>query len=327
MKKDFVSLSSFSREELVEIFSLARWMKERHDVHPLTGKTAALIFEKPSLRTRVSFEVGILQLGGKSVFLSQQDIGLLTRESVRDNAEVLSRYNDLIIARTMRHATVECLAQFATIPVINALTDLLHPCQIMADVFTLMERELLSKSTKIAFIGDGNNVVNSWLELAEKIPLHFVLACPEGYESDGTILARAQRAGVSQIEIVRDPYEAAEGARVLYTDVWVSMGQEEEHAKRQKAFRYYQINAHLLRVAHPECVVMHCLPAHRGEEITAEVLEGCHSIVLDQAENRLHVQKAIIAYLFGTRTTSAAVDREISEALWVSIHTNRYEEQ
>jgi len=299
--KDFIRFSPFSHDDILEIFSLTRWLKQEHSYLPLGGKTAALIFEKPSLRTRVSFEVGVTQLGGKPVFLSQQDIGVATRESVRDIAEVLSRYNDLIIARTMKQETVDGLGRYATVPVVNALTDLLHPCQIMADAFTLLERDMLSRETKIVFIGDGNNVVNSWLELAEKMPLHFVLACPEGFEPDPRILDRARESGVSKIEIIHDPFEAARGADVLYTDVWVSMGQEEEKQQRQKAFRGFQINQRLLSEASRECVVMHCLPAHRGEEITADVLEGEHSIVLEEAENRLHVQKGILAYLFKDR--------------------------
>lgn len=304
MKRDFISLSTFSAEELLEIFSLTSWLKgpRVEEFKPLAGKTAALIFEKPSLRTHVSFEVGILHLGGQSIFLSQHNIGLSTREAVRDIAEVLSRYNDLIVARTIKHETIEQLAEHASIPVINALSDLSHPCQIMADAYTLLERKKFSESAKIVFIGDGNNVVNSWLELAEKLPFHFVLACPSGYEPDKTILARAQSAGVSKIEIVRDPFEAAENADVLYTDVWVSMGQEEEAIERKKIFKNYQINENLLQRAKHDCVVMHCLPAHRGEEITSEVLEGKHSIIIDEAENRLHVQKGIIAFLFGERS-------------------------
>ena len=306
MKRDFVSITDFTGEELNAMFRLSRWLKEERpaDVQPLKGKTAALIFEKPSLRTHVSFEVGILQLGGQSVFLSQTNIGLSTREAVRDIAEVLSRYNDLIIARTLKHSTITGLAEFATVPVINALTDLSHPCQVMADALTLLERGLLTKSSRIVFVGDGNNVANSWLELATKIPLHFVMACPEGFEPNADILRKAQGGGLSTIEIIRDPYEAAAGAKVLYTDVWVSMGQDAEVEKRRKAFARYQLNADLLKVADPECVVMHCLPARRGEEITAEVLEGKHSIVLDEAENRMHCQKGIIAYLFGTRMKS-----------------------
>ncbi|HTK81153.1 MAG TPA: ornithine carbamoyltransferase [Bacteroidota bacterium] len=299
MKKDFITLSNFSREEIEEIFSLTTWIKQRREVGflPLAHKTAALIFEKPSLRTHVSFEVGIAQLGGQSVYLAQQNIGLSTRESVRDVAEVLARYNDLIIARTMEHSTVEDLAAHSGVPVINALTDLLHPCQIVADMYTLIERGLLNEQTKIVFIGDGNNVVNSWLEMAEKIPFHFVLACPQGYEPNAQILAQARRAQMSKIEIINDPLEAAEGADVLYTDVWVSMGQEEERAARQRAFQSYKIDSRMLSVADKNCVVMHCLPAHRGEEISADVLEGSRSLVLDEAENRLHVQKAIMTYL------------------------------
>jgi len=319
MKRDFVSLSHYTKEELLSIFALSRWMKEERPTgfRPLGDKTAALIFEKPSLRTHVSFEVGILQLGGQSVFLSNQHIGIASRESIRDIAEVLSQYNDLIVARTFSHDVVEGLAAHATIPVVNALTDLLHPCQVMADALTLLERDLLTESTKVAFIGDGNNVVNSWLELAEKIPFQFVIACPEGYEPDLAILTQARAAGISQIDVVRDPREAADGADALYTDVWVSMGQEEERTARLKAFAPYQINADLLKIANPECVVMHCLPAHRGEEITADVLEGSHSIVLPQAQNRLHVQKGILAYLFGERKKSTLAMQEHQEGLFV----------
>jgi len=309
MKRDFVDLSGYTAEEIRTIFTMTDALKQEHIVsrRVMEGKTAALIFEKQSLRTRVSFEVGVAHLGGQSVFLAQQQIGLQSRETVEDIAEVLSRYNDLIIARTMKHQTVCDLAKHATVPVINALTDLLHPCQILADSFTLHERGRLTPETKIVFIGDGNNIVNSWLELAEKIPMHFVLACPEGYEPDASIVARARAAGVSRIEILRDPFEAAEGADVLYTDVWVSMGQEEERVRRQSAFQRYQINEALLAVAKRNCVVMHCLPAHRGEEITQFVLEGPHSIVMEEAENRLHVQKSIMIHLLeqSPRTHSA----------------------
>ena len=301
--KDFLSFAQYSRNDLNNIFSLTKWMKETKPRHfkPLRDMTAALIFDKPSLRTHVSFEVGILQLGGQSVYLSGSNIGISTRESVKDIAEVLSQYNDFIVIRTFKHEVVEQLAQYASVPVVNALTDLLHPCQVMADAFTLMERGMFSESTKVVFVGDGNNMVNSWLELAEKMPFHFVLACPAGYEPDQTILARAINAGVSKIEIVCDPREAAEGADVFYTDVWVSMGQEAERAQRLEVFKNYQVNADLLSLAHPDCVVMHCLPAHRGEEISTDVLEGPHSIILPQAQNRLHVQKGIIGCLLGAK--------------------------
>ena len=320
MKRDFITLAPYTREEIESIFSITEWMKRnsRSGFRPLEGKTAALIFEKQSLRTHVSFEVGIAQLGGQAVFLSQQQIGVQTRESVKDIAEVLSCYNDLIIARTMKHETVEELAVSASVPVINALTDLLHPCQIMADVFTLREKGLLSEETKIVFIGDGNNVVNSWLELAEKLPLHFVLACPLGYEPDQKILTCARNAGISWIEIVHDPIEAARDAGVLYTDVWVSMGQEAERTERERAFKDFAITNDLLNIAQPACVVMHCLPAHRGEEIAADVLDGSHSIVLDQAENRLHVQKGIMAYLIGNGSLRVMQEYMMPEAFAVS---------
>lgn len=320
MKRDFITLAPYTREEIESIFSMTHWMKRnsRSGFRPMEGKTAALIFEKQSLRTHVSFEVGIAQLGGQAVFLSQQQIGVQTRESVKDIAEVLSRYNDLIVARTMKHETVEELAASASVPVINALTDLLHPCQIMADAFTLQEKGLLSKETKITFIGDGNNIVNSWLELAEKLPLHFVLACPEGYEPDAAILTYAHKAGISRIEIVHDPVEAAADAGVLYTDVWVSMGQEAERVERERAFKNFTVTEDLLRAAKTECVVMHCLPAHRGQEIAADVLEGNHSIILDQAENRLHVQKGIMAYLIGNGSLRVMKEYMTPEAFALS---------
>jgi len=317
MKTDLVSFSTLSHEDVTEIFLLTRWMKEERppDFRPLAGKTATLIFEKPSLRTRLSFEVGVMQLGGQTVFLSQDNIGLDTRESVRDIAEVVSGYSDLIIARTFRQEAVDLLAHYSDVPVINALTDLLHPCQILADAYTLHERGLLSAKTKITFVGDGNNVVNSWLELAAIIPLHFVLACPEGYEPNPETVSRARRARLSTIEIMHDPFEAAEGSHVLYTDVWVSMGQEDEIAARRAAFGSFQLNSRLMGLASPACVVMHCLPAHRGEEITAEVLEGGQSIVQQQAVNRLHVQKGIIAHLFGKTPVTAQVQEEQVEEL------------
>lgn len=319
MKKDFVTFTSLRSYDIDAIFELTDELKKKNKRprQALVHKTAALIFEKQSLRTHVSFQVGIAQLGGQSVFLSQQNIGLSTRESVKDVAEVLSCYNDLIIARTMKHETVEELARHATVPVVNALTDLLHPCQILADAYTLHELGMFSPMTKIAFIGDGNNIVNSWLELAEKVPFHFVLACPKGYEPDSVILDRAIRAGVSRIEITHDPFEAADGAHVLYTDVWISMGQEEETEARKKAFRNYQINSKLLASADRRCVVMHCLPAHRGEEITADALEGSRSIVLHEAENRLHVQKAIMVFLMENTIPAPAPARRILEELTV----------
>ncbi len=316
MKKDLVSLSTFTRKEIEGLLSTAGAMKKApYAYRPLADKTAALIFEKQSLRTHVSFAVGVTQLGGHSVFLSQQHIGLATRESVEDIAEVLSRYNDLIVARTVLHETIAGLGRAASVPVINALSDLLHPCQILADALTMQERGVLSERTKVVFIGDGNNVVNSWLEFAEKIPLHFVLACPEGYEPDAAILAQARASGVSNIEVVHDPLEAAEGAGVLYTDVWVSMGQEEEKAARQKAFQGFQINERAIKAAGPRCLIMHCLPAHRGEEITEEAMASPQSVIMDEAENRLHVQKAVMSYLVaGAATSGPAAEQLLASA-------------
>lgn len=297
MKKDFISLDDISKKELFELFELADTLKSSSAYLPLAGKTVALIFQKPSLRTRVSFEVGVYQLGGHPIVLSQEGIGVGTREKASDIAQLLSRYNNAIVARLYDHKILLELAHYATIPVINALTDLSHPCQIMADVYTLRQHKLLRDGMKIAFIGDGNNVVNSWLEMSKLIPMHFVLAAPKGYDPDAEILKSAQHNGTSKIEIVRSPEDAARNADVLYTDVWVSMGQENEREKRIKDFSGFQVNSKLLSLAKPNAVVLHCLPAHREEEITADVLEGPRSVVLDEAENRLHIQKAILAKL------------------------------
>ncbi|MER3523508.1 MAG: ornithine carbamoyltransferase [Ignavibacteria bacterium] len=300
MKRDLISFSAWSREELQDVFTLSRKIKSGglKNFSPLAQKSAALIFEKESLRTRVSFEVGIAQLGGHPIFLQQETIGIATRESVHDVAAVLSRYNELIIARTTKHQTVVQLAESASVPVINAMTDLVHPCQILADYFTLMERGKASPETKIVFVGDGNNVVNSWLELAEKLPLHFVVSSPTGYEPHPSLLEQAQSAKVSRVELIPDPFTAVKDADVIYTDVWPTT---RDVGRRQIIFKQHQVNAALLRHAKPDCLVMHRLPANRGEEITRDVLDGKQSIVLDQAENRLHIQKGIMAYLLGHR--------------------------
>jgi ornithine carbamoyltransferase len=299
MKKDFLSLQDINRHELDELFLIADQLKHTPSYRPLEGKSAALIFQKPSLRTRVSFEVGIYQLGGHPTFLSQEGIGLGTREKSSDVAQLLSRMTSLVVARLYDHRIIEELAQHATIPVINALTDLSHPCQVLADLFTIRQHKRLQDGVKIVFVGDGNNVVNSWLEMAMLYPMHFVLACPNGYEPDPYILRQAKTSDVSRVEILEDPFEAVKNADVIYTDVWTSMGQESEYQKRRSTFAPYQINAKLVGHAKPDALVMHCLPAHRGEEITDEVLDGKNSVVFDEAENRLHVQKAVIAKLFG----------------------------
>jgi ornithine carbamoyltransferase len=300
MKRDLVSFASWNRQELLDIFSLSKKIKSGglKNFAPLVQKSAALIFEKQSLRTRVSFEVGIAQLGGHPVFLQQETIGIATRESVHDVASVLSHYSELIIARTTKHQTVVQLAESATVPVINAMTDLVHPCQVLADYFTLQEIGKSSPAMKIVFVGDGNNVVNSWLELAEKLPIHFVVSSPTGYEPHPSVLEQAEATKVSTIEMVQDPFAAAKDADVIYTDVWPT---HKDAGRRQIIFKQHQLNAQLLKLAKPDCVVMHRLPANRGEEVTRDVLDGKQSIVLQQAENRLHIQKGIIAYLLGHR--------------------------
>jgi ornithine carbamoyltransferase len=300
MKHDLISIADLTREQLDELFSLARRLKaDRKEgwPHPLlAGKTLAMIFEKPSLRTRVTFEAGMVQLGGYAVYLSPPDIGLGTRETVPDVARNLSRWVDLIMVRTFSHAVVLELAQHATVPVINGLSDLLHPCQVLADCLTLTEQRGSLDGLKVAFMGDGNNVVNSWLNAASKLPFSFALACPPGYEPDTGVLARARQNG-AQITITQSIEEAVVGADAVYTDVWTSMGQEKESAIRREAFRPYQVNAAVLALAKSDALVMHCLPAHRGEEITADVLDGPQSVVFEQAENRLHIQKAIMVWL------------------------------
>jgi len=236
-------------------------------------------------------------MGGHAIYLGPNDIGIGKREAVKDIASVISRYDDLIMARLFEHAHMLELAKYATVPVINGLTDLNHPCQVMADIFTVFEHRQHLNELKVAFIGDGNNVANSWINLAARIPMHFVLASPSGYEPDKTILNNARNVGISRIDIIRDPVEAVHDADVIYTDVWASMGQEEEAEQRRRDFMPFQINSELMKHAKKESLVMHCLPAHRGDEITDDVIDGPNSIVFDEAENRMHVQKAIIVKL------------------------------
>jgi ornithine carbamoyltransferase len=297
-KKDFLDFSELTKYGLYDLFHLADKLKNNPELRPLAGKSIAMIFQKPSLRTRISFEVGITQLGGVPVVLNNETIGLGVRESAHDVAKVLSRYNDAIVARVFEHSLLEELANNGSVPVVNALSDLLHPCQILADVYTLYEHKKLRPGMKVVFVGDGNNVANSWIELAGIFPMHFVLATPKGFQPDATILQKALAKGISKIEIINDPIQAAKNADVLYTDVWTSMGQEEEQAKRQAAFKKFSVSEKLLNNAASDCVVMHCLPAHRGEEITDEVISGAQSVIFDQAENRLHIQKALLAMLF-----------------------------
>ncbi len=305
MKKDFISIADYTKEELEEIFALTRELKEKtkkgEEHHLCKGKTMSMIFAKPSARTRISFETGMYQLGGYALYLSPNDIGIGKREAIKDIARVISRYNDIIMARLFDHAHMLELAEYASVPVINGLTDYNHPCQIMADIYTILEKRGHLEDLKITYIGDGNNVANSWVNLASKLPMHLVICSPSGYEPDSETLTRAHDAQISKIEILHDPEVAVKDADVIYTDVWASMGQEAEAEQRRKIFMPYQLNSKLLSHAKPDAMVMHCLPAHRGEEITDEVLDGPHSIVFDEAENRMHVQKAIIVKLLENR--------------------------
>ena len=300
--KDFLSVGDLSRERLFRLFTLAADLKQRwkagRRAAPLAGRSLALIFEKPSLRTRVTFEVGIVQLGGRAVYLSGNEIGLGTRETVPDVARNLSRWVDGIAARVFAHATVQGLATHASIPVINGLSDFEHPCQALADYFTLWERGVDLASMRMAWIGDGNNVCHSMMLAGALVGASMVVACPPGYEPDAGVQAQVRALG-GRLQITTDAREAATGADVLYTDVWVSMGQEQEREERREAFSRYQLSERLLGFAKPAALVMHCLPAHRGEEITDAVLDGPRSIVLDQSENRLHAQKAVIFELLG----------------------------
>jgi len=297
MKRDLVSFAQWTRDDLEEVFALTRSLQNPGESSPpMLPWTASLVFERESLRTRVSFEVGIAQLGGHPIFLQQETIGMATRESVHDIGLILSQYCELIIARTIRHQTCVQLAESATVPVINALTDLVHQCQILADAFTLMEHGCFSPSSRIVFVGDGNTIANSWLELAAKFPLHIVCACPPGHEPHPRILDEAQTAGLSTLEIIEDPVRAVTAADVVYTDVWPH-GEGEARGKVAKVFKPYQVDAKLLRQAKPGCLVMHRLPANRGEEITSDVLDGPQSVALQQARNRLHVQKGIMTFL------------------------------
>ena len=301
MKKDFLAITDLTTEEIHEMFKLAidikTKLKKGKSFHVLEGQTLAMIFQKPSARTRVSFEVGMFQLGGHALYLSPNDIGIGKREAVKDIAQVFSRYNDGIMARLFGHEHIIELAENAAIPVINGLTDLLHPCQVMGDMLTVLEHRGNFDGLKLAFLGDGNNLANSWINMAARIPMTLNLAIPEGYDPDQKILEDGRKTGISEINIIRDPFDAVKDADVIYTDVWASMGQEKEAEKRKKVFAAFQVNQKLVDNAKKDVKVMHCLPAHRGDEITDEVVDGIHSIVFDEAENRLHMQKAIMVAL------------------------------
>ncbi len=298
---NLLSIYDLGRREIDNIFSQAARLKDllkkREAYLPLQGMTLGMIFDKASTRTRISFEVGMYQLGGLPIFLSSRDTQLGRGEAIADTARIMSRYLNGVMIRTYDHKTIEEFASFATIPVINGLTDLLHPCQVLSDLFTLIEKRGGYEGMKIAYIGDGNNIANSWINAVVRLPFYLSLACPEGYDPDQAILKRGMDEAAGRITLYRDPLAAVEDADVIYTDVWASMGQEEERETRARAFQTFQVNQNLISHARKDVIIMHCLPAHRGEEITAEVIDGEHSVIIDQAENRLHVQKAILEML------------------------------
>ena len=301
--RHFTSIADLDERELGGLLDLAASLKGRRHETPLRGRTLAQIFEKPSLRTRLSFDVGMTELGGHCVYLSPQEVGLGRRESVADVARVVSRMVDAVVLRTNSHETIEEFARCATIPVINGLSDVSHPCQGLADILTVSEKKGPDlRRTTIAYVGDGNNVLHSLMLCAVMRGARMRVATPEGYEPLARYVELAERAARSSgasLEMLHDPIAAVTDADVVYTDVWTSMGQEQEYERRRRAFQGYQVNAELLRRARPDAVVMHDLPAHRGEEITDDVMDGPQSVVFDQAENRLHAQKAVLCWLLG----------------------------
>ena len=307
MVRHFLTVSDLTPRELRTCLHLAAaWKRTPRRVKSiLAGKTIALIFEKPSVRTRVSFEVAVRQLGGSTIYLGPEDAQLDRREPVKDVARTLSRYVDGIVCRTFSHHHIEELAQFASVPVINGLSDLHHPCQALADLFTIQEHFGRLKGVRLAYVGDGNNVLHSLIEGCAMTGVNAVVSTPSGYRPDAAIWTAAMRRAKARGAVLRwepNPQRAVQGADVIYTDVWVSMGKEQERRKRLKTFRPYQLNRDLLRRAKPACRIMHCLPAHRGEEITDDVLESSRSLIVEQAENRLHVQKALLLMLLAKRT-------------------------
>ena len=298
MKRDFLHITDFTTEEIWETLELSKWIKAKlkngEDYKPFAGKTMAMVFAKPSARTRVSFETGFFRLGGHALFLGPNDIGIGKRESVSDIANVLSRFNDIIMARLFDHNHILELAENASIPIINGLTDFNHPCQIMADILTIYEHRGNLDNLKITYVGDGNNIVHSWLALAMRIPFHLTVACPEGYSPDEGMLRAAKEAGLSTIEVSHKPMEAVKDADVIYTDVWASMGQKEEAEERRRRFDGFQINDDLMAATGKHTYFMHCLPAERGVEVTDSVCDSDYSIMFDEAENRMHAQNAIM---------------------------------
>lgn len=302
--KHFLHIDDYDKQTILQILKRAGEVKALlksgdRSFHPFKGKTMAMIFTKPSMRTRVSFETGFFLLGGHAVYLGPDDIQLGKREETRDIARVLSGYNDVIMARLFAHKDLLDLAKYGTVPVINGLTDYNHPCQIMADALTIIEHKGYVEGTKVVYVGDGNNIVHSWLRFAAVVPIHFVCACPRGFEPDAATVEMARATGLSRIDIVNDPKEAVKGADVIYADVWASMGQKEEAALRLQRFQGFQIDEELMSLAGPQALFMHCLPAERGVEVTDGVIEAGNSIVFQQAENRMHAQNAIMLHVLG----------------------------
>lgn len=304
MVKHLLSMQDLSPNEIEAILDEAEGLKEklrRGEPHELLqGKTLGMIFEKPSLRTRVTFETGMTQLGGHAIYLAPADIQLGKRESVPDAARNLSRWVDAVMARLFKHDIIVELARHSSVPVINGLTDLHHPCQTLGDLLTIREHKGKLRGLKLAWVGDGNNVCNSLLLGCTLVGMNISAVCPHGYEPDASVVKQAKKNAEksgAKLELLTNPKKAVAGADVIYTDVWVSMGQEKEAKRRMRAFKGYQVNAQLLKLAKPNAIVMHCLPAHRGQEITDEVIDGPRSVVLDQAENRMHAQKALLVSL------------------------------
>ena len=301
MPKHFLHLSDYTSDELWEILKLAKQLKakfkNKETYKPFDGRSLAMIFAKPSARTRVSFETGFEWMGGHALFLGPNDIGIGKREALKDISRIFSRYNDMIMARLFDHKHIVELAEYSNIPVINGLTDYNHPCQILADILTVWEHRDSLDNLKVTYVGDGNNIVHSWLQLAIRFPMHFVCCSPDGYEPDSKTERMLEDSGISSYELSQEPNVAVKNADVIYTDVWASMGQKEEAEERVKVFSGYQVNEELIKQTGKETLFMHCLPAERGREVTDAVMEANYSIVFDQAENRMHAQNAIMVYL------------------------------
>ena len=303
MKRDFLHITDFSADEIHETFALAKEVKarfaKREDYKPFKDHTMAMIFTKPSVRTRISFETGFFRMGGHALYLAPSDISIGEREAIKDVARVISRYNDVIMARLFSHEHMLELARSSSVPVVNGLTDYNHPCQVMADMFTILEHRGHLNDLKVVYVGDGNNIVHSWLRLAQQLPFHFVCACPDSYQPDAKTLSDARQAGLSELEVSHDPKTAVKDADIVYTDVWASMGQKEEAEQRKIEFQGFQVNDELMAATGKESLFMHCLPVERGVETTDSVVESPASIVFDEAENRMHVQNAILLKVCG----------------------------